>query len=379
MEENMKDNISQPSQEKIESSTKPRKKMSRKKKAIIISSSIAGSLVVVLLITALCIYINPIPVVKILRNMVYNGSPNKWEPQTETVSEITESGVLMQTNFKYGEDYPNSYFDIYYSSEDKTVSRPTFLYIHGGGYVGGSKNTGDPFAEGGESNNVSFYTDLALQGYNVVSMDYAFAPEYTYPVQMVQINQVLQYLTDNSDTLGIDMNRIIIGGSSAGAFFTLTYSTILTNADYAKEFGITPIISREQLKAIVIDDSPIMHKETRTFVLDAIHKALFGTTNLNGKWGTLAKIYNFVTEDFPPAFLCPGNAKKGEDTFGFEPDMRQLSEAMTAKNVENEFFFLDKSYGDLPHSYFFNNHGDKGCADMAFDAMLKFLESKVFN
>lgn len=340
------------------------------KKVLRVVGIVAAVLLGLAAVVGICVYTHPIWAVGLGQKLVYGDRANLWEPLTEAQT-FTQDGVTCRTELRYGDTYPNSYLDVYTGAGEDA---PTYLYLHGGGYVGGDKSMGDPLADGsGATTSQAFYTDLVAAGYNVATMNYALAPEYTFPVQMEQISQALRYLTDAQDTLGLNMERVVIGGGSAGAMFTAVYGCIVTDPSYAEAFGVAPAINPEQLKAVVIDDAPFLHEETRTFVLDAIHSALFGTTDFEGKWGTLAKVPRHVTEAYPPAFLCPGNAVRGEDTFGFEPDLRELSETLDAQNVPNELFFLDKSHGDLPHSYLFNQHGLTDAADQAFRAMIDFL------
>jgi triacylglycerol lipase len=83
---------------------------------------------------------------------------------------------------------------------------PVLLHIHGGGYVFGS-------AAGSGPECVAMADEL---GCLVVSVDYRLAPETTAPGAVEDCYAVLAWLNQEAETLGIDINRIAVGGESAG-------------------------------------------------------------------------------------------------------------------------------------------------------------------
>jgi acetyl esterase/lipase len=62
--------------------------------------------------------------------------------------------------------------DIYIPDGDIHTRRPTFFFVHGGGYAWGDKFEGDPIAEGnGDSKSPDYLLSVAQNGYNVVSIN----------------------------------------------------------------------------------------------------------------------------------------------------------------------------------------------------------------
>ena len=90
--------------------------------------------------------------------------------------------------------------------KERAGKTPLFFWIHGGGYVMGTAEQGDMF------------TLNAAQGLGcfAASVDYRLSPETSYPGPLEDCYQGLKYLHDNADALGIDRDKIIIGGVSAG-------------------------------------------------------------------------------------------------------------------------------------------------------------------
>lgn len=85
--------------------------------------------------------------------------------------------------------------------------RPAYLHIHGGGYVMGSP-------EMTSDNSIALAREL---GCVVVSADYRLAPETRYPGQIEDCYAALKWLYAHAEELGVDPQRIAIGGESAGA------------------------------------------------------------------------------------------------------------------------------------------------------------------
>jgi acetyl esterase len=96
---------------------------------------------------------------------------------------------------------------------------PALLYLHGGGFVLGSPETHDrltrELAEGLEA--------------RVVSLHYALAPEHPYPAGLEDCVDAARWLATHGRDVGIDPERLLIGGDSAGA--NLGAATVLKLRD----------------------------------------------------------------------------------------------------------------------------------------------------
>jgi len=81
-----------------------------------------------------------------------------------------------------------------------------YLHIHGGGYVAGS-------VEGSDAMNTRIAAQL---GVVVLTVGYRLAPEHPVPAPLDDCYAALGWLHEQADGLGIDRQRIAIGGESAG-------------------------------------------------------------------------------------------------------------------------------------------------------------------
>ena len=327
--------------------------------------------IIVLCVIAWCVYqFLPGIIVGIIQKGLYkDGKPiNSYEPFGKPDRRVKENGELYVTEIKYGEKYPNSYLDITYPTEDTSIDRPTVIYFHGGGFFGGDKSWGDPMAIDDDANRL--FGEIVGNGYNFVNVNYALVPEYHFPVPLIQMNEAINFLVENQEQYGLNMDKVVIFGQSAGAVLTAQYGALLSNGDYRKELNIYPKITTNHVKALIIDDAPL-RPEKYNFALWVLMANYMGNSNIRSKQARQANAYLYIKETVPPCFMTAGN------TDGFPWDMGALSEKLTNMGVENEYYFRDRSYGDLPHGYL-NMVKENAYARECFDHIIAFMNKYCF-
>lgn len=306
---------------------------------------IFGIISLIILGIYLWLYFYPQGAIGLVQKAVYSdGNINSYEPRTIAKEVIKENGVYYVTEIKYSEEYPNSYLDITYGSEDRNVDRPTVIYFHGGGYFGGSKTLEDPLAAPGDM--AGLYEYIALQGFNFVNIDYALVPEYHFPVPLIQMNQAINFLYEHATKYNLNMDNVIIAGSSAGAILTSQYGALISNEEYQESLNIYPNIPRENIKGLIIDDAPIVTEKFDLYT-STIIKNYLNVKNIKKK-SDITSLYNpisHINANYPNSFLTAGNE------MGYPDDMEIMSEKLRENNVYNEFYFKDKSYETLSHGF----------------------------
>jgi acetyl esterase len=83
---------------------------------------------------------------------------------------------------------------------------PVLVYYHGGGWV-----IGDLYTHDGLCRSITNAARCA-----VASVDYRLAPESKYPVPVEDSYAALRWVTANAARLGLDPQRVAVGGDSAG-------------------------------------------------------------------------------------------------------------------------------------------------------------------
>lgn len=89
--------------------------------------------------------------------------------------------------------------------------RPALLYLHGGGWCFGGINSCARYCAA-----LAAEADIA-----VIALDYPLAPESPYPAALNACAEAFDYLVSHADSLGIDPQRISVGGDSAGGNLAL--------------------------------------------------------------------------------------------------------------------------------------------------------------
>jgi acetyl esterase len=93
-----------------------------------------------------------------------------------------------------------------YRPTRESTPQPVLVWFHGGGWVLGSIDLGDHTC-----------ATLAKQaGVVVVSVGYRLAPEHPYPAGPDDCYAALEWVAANAGELGVDAERIAVGGDSAG-------------------------------------------------------------------------------------------------------------------------------------------------------------------
>lgn len=99
-------------------------------------------------------------------------------------------------------------------------AQPALLYVHGGGWTMFSIDTHDRLMR----------EYAARAGVVVMGLDYSLSPEAKFPVALDEVVEVFRWLRRESDELGIDPDRIAIGGDSVGANMSVAASLRLRDA-----------------------------------------------------------------------------------------------------------------------------------------------------
>jgi triacylglycerol lipase len=126
---------------------------------------------------------------------------------------------------------------LYTPAQPMTAPRPAYLYLHGGGYVGGAPESGDTSCR-------AVAADLDCVA---LSVDYRLAPQTRFPGAVEDAYAALAWIRAEAKALGVDPERIAIGGASAGGGHAAALAL------YARDRGETQI-RLQVLEAPMLDD-----------------------------------------------------------------------------------------------------------------------------
>lgn len=89
--------------------------------------------------------------------------------------------------------------------------RPTVVFIHGGGWVGGG-----PRLSGAFDNWPTVLAAMAARGYVVAAVSYRFSGEAPSPAAIQDVKSAVRWLRVNAGKYGVDKDRVMTWGGSAG-------------------------------------------------------------------------------------------------------------------------------------------------------------------
>lgn len=309
----------------------------------------AGSVLVLALTCFLAVTAaTSVPLIRFMQKNMMGGAGNYYEPKENIITGMEGGRVL--TNIEYGTEYPNSYLDIYLTDVVPLEEAPTYIFFHGGGYVWGDKQEGDP--NGGSDKGLQWYLEQFVQdGYNVVVPNYALGPDYKFPTPIRQMSQMIEFLQEHAEEYDLDMHHVILGGNSGGGQLAGIMACIQTDPEYAEAIGIPQTLDRNDVKAVVFSSALIDNDRSyRTkdpgadFLFLQCGKAYYGWNLLEGKT-EIVDLIGHVTDRFPPSYISDGNSGT------FYDQAFDLHEKMDSLGIVNEINWYPKSEAKLGHDF----------------------------
>lgn len=120
----------------------------------------------------------------------------------------TYRGLRVTENLRYAE--PDACRLDLLRPADATGPLPAVLHLHGGAFRVFSKDTHGHAA-----------ARYARAGFAVVNVDYRLAPQHRFPAAVRDVHRALCWVAERHDELGLDLDRLVFAGESAGANLAL--------------------------------------------------------------------------------------------------------------------------------------------------------------
>ncbi len=178
---------------------------------------------------------------------------------------------------------------------------PVLINIHGGGWTNGVKES-----QGG-------FTTYFNAGFAVANIEYRMRKQATAPAAIEDARCALIYLIKNANAINIDVNKIIVMGSSAGGHLALMAGLLENNHLFDNNCS-----GVENIKVAAIID-----KYGITDVWELSHSNAFITSKSSANWlgdkktdsifGKSVSPINYVKKTSPPVFIIHGDADLNVD------------------------------------------------------------------
>lgn len=213
-------------------------------------------------------------------------------------------GFVLKTDVEYGKAGERSLtLDILHPDMPKGASLPAIVWIHGGGWRGGSKNGGIQRVLQAVGRDGEFV---------IASVGYRLSGEAKWPAQIHDCKAAIRYLRANAAQYGIDGTQIGVWGSSAGGHLVSLLGTSGGVEELEGENGTPGVKSNVQCVVDYCGPSDFL-----AFAAGASENAgsalqqLFGGPVADNKEAArLASPVTHVTKDDPP-FLVVHGTKDG--------------------------------------------------------------------
>ena len=270
--------------------------------------------------------------------------------------EIIEKNIVVKKDIPYNEH--GTLLDIYYPRDSKEPL-PVIMWIHGGGFIGASKEQTKGYA-----------MTLANAGYVVANINYDLSPAHKYPEPVLQGNQALKYLRENVGKYGGDINRLFLGSNSSGSQIASQLAALISNQEFADMMDIQPSVTSEQLRGVLLYDGAYDMRTLKATHAPGIGLFLWSYTGVRDfemydRIDELSTV-NHITSSYPPVFLAVGDAD------ALESQSLELLEVLVRNGVEVKAVLFTGTGERLGHDYMMNL--DQEQAQQTLENVLGFLE-----
>ena len=304
----------------------------RAKKRILIPSALA----VAVLAGVIAFTASPVPASLLMRRMFEK--PSLAAPEG---FDAMEASVEVHRDLEYPSVFGDNYLDLYLP-KSAAGALPVVLWIHGGAYVGGDKS------------DIRYYAAaLASEGYAVVSMNYARAPEARYPAPLVQMGEVIAWISAGAEEYAIDPSRIVLAGDSAGAHCAALFALAHSNPSYAEMNAVEPSVPPENIRGLLLYCGPYNVKTTYEIsglfgaMIRKAGWAFFGDPEWGLTYEEQLSVKDHLTAAFPPAFVTDSSHQS------FAQQGMELVDAMETAGVDVTGYFPEAEFEKTSHEYQF--------------------------
>jgi len=128
----------------------------------------------------------------LLATTAANGVQDPTSPEPRTLAYASRDGTDLL-------------LDLYVPAKPIRRPVPVIVFLHGGGWSGGTRTTGPDFKR-----------YFAQDGFAMASIEYRLTPSITFPANVEDVRTAIRWLKANAAAHALDPDRICLWGTSAG-------------------------------------------------------------------------------------------------------------------------------------------------------------------
>src|SRR5258706_8334793 len=180
--------------------------------------------------------------------------------------------------------------DVYHPPEGVTPKRLAIIHLFGGGFFVGNKNAGYIINDA---------KALGNRGYTSISANYRLQSQGKWPAQIHDVKAAIRWTRANAAKLGVDADKIVIAGYSAGGMLSLLAAGTNGKAEFEGTGG-TPGVSSDVNASIGV--YPLASAETA--------RGLFEEGKGTPEAIAAASPTSYISAKFAPTIFVHGTADK---------------------------------------------------------------------
>jgi BD-FAE len=211
-------------------------------------------------------------------------------------------------NVPYG-PHERNVMDVWLAKADQTT--PLLVFIHGGGFRGGSKEAVQPYLLNG----------CLANGISVIAINYRLSPEVHFPAHYMDCARAIQFARSKAKEWNLDPKRVASSGGSAGAGTSLWLGFHDDLADPKSDDPVLRESTRLSCMVVFGAQSTYDPRVIKTLVGGRAHEhpalpGFFGLTEgeLDSEKAHQryegASAINYLTKDDPPVYAFYNEARK---------------------------------------------------------------------
>lgn len=176
--------------------------------------------------------------------------------------------------------------------------RPALVSIYGGAWRRGSKDS--------SANRI---VSFAKRDYVGVSIEYRLSPQYIFPAQVEDVKAAIRFLKANAETYGIDPERIIVFGTSAGGHLAAMLAVTGQNDTFNKN-GMWVEQNSSVFAAVEFSGPTAGFLSAHSDSWESLMLFLGGKPSDIPMQAKAAMPITYVDKDDSPLFIAHGDADK---------------------------------------------------------------------
>lgn len=261
------------------------------------------------------------PVLNLIPKIVYG---HRIEGSNAVYRPLSLSLIRPRMSFPYDEPHTNL---------------PVIIWLCGGSFSAMDRNVWTP--------ELAWF---AKKGFAVASVDYSVTAQTKFPDQIEDVKLAIRYLKAHSEEFGLDPQRFVVMGESAGGYLAALVGATANTREYDKgdylkySSRVKAVVPWYPLVSVPAFLAEVPRLSLRKFRLrEAIHEL----TQVNVPLDALnyPDVTKFITGQTPPFLILHGDA----DTIVPVSQSQLLYDALQAAGVQSDFYIFEGAeHADAP-------------------------------